>query len=360
MFDPGMLGAILGPGVGTDTRVLGIDIGGANIKAATSDGDCVTIPFAMWLTPDELADSLVALAERMGPVSAWAVTMTGEMADAYYDRAVGVGRIADQTRKAADRAMVSDIAFYGVDGRFMELAEVLEFPDACASANWHALAHWLAGHIDSSALLIDVGSTTTDIIPLRPGMVATESRTDFDRLLAGELVYLGGGRTPVCALIDSASFRGHRVPVMREVFATTDDCALVLGWTAEDPADRMTSDSMPRTEAAAVNRLARMIGLDHRGLDVDDARGIAREVMDAATTKIADAIGRQSAEFRGHRILSGHTADYFLPPADSDPSTMRIDRLADLVGDGLSRVAPAFACACLRIRELGGVAVGRQ
>jgi probable H4MPT-linked C1 transfer pathway protein len=360
MFDPGMLGTILGPGVGTDTRVLGIDIGGANIKAATSDGDCATIPFAMWLKPDELADSLVTLAERMGAVSAWAITMTGEMADAYYDRSVGVRRIARQTRMAADRATVPEIAFYGVDGRFMELAEVFECPDPCASANWHALAHWLAGHIDSSALLIDVGSTTTDIIPIRPGRVATESRTDFDRLLAGELVYLGGGRTPVCSLIDSAPYRGHRVPVMREVFATTDDCALVLGWTAEDPADRMTSDSMPRTESAALNRLARMIGLDHRGLDVDDARAIAREVMGVAAAKIADSIGRQSAEFLPHRILSGHTADYFLPPADRDPSAMRIDRLADLVGDGLSRVAPAFACACLRSRELGRGGVGRR
>ena len=360
MFDPGMLGTLVGPELGTGVRVLGIDIGGANIKAATSDGDCATIPFAMWLTPDELADSLVALAERLGSVSAWAVTMTGEMADAYYDRAVGVRRIAGQTRMAADRAMVSDIAFYGVDGRFRELDEVLEFPDPCASANWHALAHWLAGQIDSPALLIDVGSTTTDIIPIRPGMVATESRTDFDRLLAGELVYLGGGRTPVCSLIDTAPYRGHRVPVMREVFATTDDCALVLGWTAEDPADRMTSDSMPRTEAAAVNRLARMIGLDHRGLDVDDARGIAREVMDAAAVKISDSIGRQSAEFLSHRILSGHTADYFLPPADSVPSAIRIDRLADLVGDGLSRVSPAFACACLRSRELGRRGVARR
>jgi len=360
MFDLGMLAAIRDRGVSGDSRVLGIDIGGANIKAATSDGDCVTVPFAMWLKPDELADSLVAVAERLGPVSAWAVTMTGEMADAYYDRAVGVRRIARQTRVAADRALVPDVAFYGVDGRFVELVEVLEFPDPCASANWHALAHWLAGHIDSPALLIDVGGTTTDIIPIRPGKVATESRTDFDRLLAGELVYLGGGRTPVCALIESAPFLGHRVPVMREVFATTDDCALVLGWTAEDPADRTTSDSMPRTEAAAVNRLARMIGLDHRGLDVGDARVIALEVVGAATAKIADAIGRQSAEFMGHRIHSGHTADYFLPPADSASSAMRIDRLADLVGDGLSRVAPAFACACLRSRELDRVAVGRR
>jgi len=358
MFKPGISNSIGGAGDGAGARVLGIDIGGANIKVATSDGDFATEPFAMWLKPDDLSDALVALAERMGPVAAWAVTMTGEMADAYYDRAVGVRRIAQQTQDAADRVMVSDLAFYGVDGRFLKFADAVDFPDVCASANWHALAHWLSGHIDSSALLVDVGSTTTDIIPLRPGMVATESRTDFDRLLAGELVYIGGGRTPVCALVDSVPFRGHRVAVMREVFATTDDCAIVLGWSAEDPSDRMTSDSMPRTEAAAVNRLARMIGLDHRGVDVNDARVIAREVMEVAAKEIAASIGRQSAEFMGHRILSGHTADYFLPPADSDRLAMHTDRLADLVGDGLSRVAPAFACACLRSRERSRAVVG--
>jgi len=327
--------------------VLGFDIGGANIKAATDDGQSASICFPMWLRPDDLAGSLVAIARHMKPCDCWAVTMTGEMADAFYDRQVGVKHIANQTLRAAEAVGCSDVRFYSVDGRFLSIDEVRAQPDQVASANWHALSLWAAQEIESPALLIDVGSTTTDIIPILPATVATTSQTDFDRLSAGELVYIGGGRTPVCALVSQLPFRGKSVPVMREVFATTDDCALVLGWSDEAADDRMTSDGGPRTVAAAVNRLARMIGLDHRGVTLDDARSIASSVVEAASAMIMAAIDRQPPLHHNRWILSGHTAEYFLSASLARSSSIRFERLADRLGPDLSRVGPALACAKL-------------
>lgn len=335
------------PGPRLPARVLGFDIGGANIKAATDDGQSASIFFPMWQRPNDLAEALVAIARKFPPCGCWAVTMTGEMADSFYDRHIGVTHIAKQTKLAAAEVGCNDLRFYNVKGRFVTLDEALAFTDQIASANWHALSLWLTYEIDSPALLIDVGSTTTDIIPLTPGGVSTTSRTDFDRLLADELVYIGGGRTPVCSLVSHLPFRSKTLPVMREVFATTDDCALVLGWSDEAPSDNMTSDGGPRTVMAATNRLARMIGLDHRGVTLDDARVMASEVVEAASAIIMAAIARQPLPHRNRWILSGHTAEYFLSASLARSSALRVERLADRLSPELSRVGPALACAKL-------------
>src|SRR5256885_9284124 len=55
----------------------------------------------------------------------------------------------------------------------------------------------------SPALLLDTGSTTTDIIPMINGVPVPVGRTDPHRLGTGELVYTGVRRTPVCAVLGS-------------------------------------------------------------------------------------------------------------------------------------------------------------
>jgi probable H4MPT-linked C1 transfer pathway protein len=335
------------------SRVLGLDIGGANIKLATDLGQTAAAFFPMWQRPDKLADALIAIAGPFASCDRWAVTMTGEMADIFRDRQVGVAAIARQTVQAAAQVGCKDVRFYCVDGHFGSLDDTLADPDRVASANWHAMALWVARQLDAPALLVDVGSTTTDIIPISPETVATKSKTDFDRLVAGELVYIGGGRTPVCALVSQLPYRDKIVPVMREVFATTDDCALVLGWAEESASDRMTCDGQPRTVNASINRLARMIGLDHRSVTLADARKIAQATVAAAASMITAAIDRQAAVYRGRWVLAGHTAEYFLSSqtdAEMNSTTknpLRIERLADRLGRDGARVGPALACARL-------------
>ena len=50
------------------------------------------------------------------------------------------------------------------------------------------------------ALLIDVGSTTADVVPIVAGRVAATGRNDLERLQAGELVYTGVLRTNLAAI----------------------------------------------------------------------------------------------------------------------------------------------------------------
>ena len=325
--------------------VVGIDIGGANLKFADGDGRSRVIPFELWRHPEELASALAAGLQAFQPASRFAVTMTGELADCYADAADGVRRIVQQVA-----AVVGDapgvVGYYTVNGCFVTAADALAHPLPVAAANWHALARFLADGVDRPTLLIDIGSTTTDLIPLNRRHVATPSRTDFDRLRRRELLYVGINRTPVCALVAHLPVQQQQVPVMNEVFATTDDCALLAGITPEAPDDTATADGRPRTRLAAANRMARMVGLDGHRITLDQATQMARAVLRRVDQRIV-AAARRVAPAAQHWILSGHGCDLLTIPGEIATSA-----LGASLGTELSRVAPAYAVARLFAQPL--------
>ncbi len=354
------------------TSVIGVDIGGANLKAASSRGQSSSRFFPLWKDPSGLSGALDRLITPLidpacSDVSL-AVTMTGELADCFVDRQVGVRHIVDAMMDSAERLRVHAVRFYGVDGNFHAADRAKHHPDSIAASNWHGLASFIATHIAANGWLIDTGSTTCDLLRLSDGKLDTDSRTDFDRLAAGELVYIGCRRTPVSTLVDRLTVKlsGRRptdVPVMNELFATTDDVGLVLGRVDERSEDMDSADGNPRTVTAAVNRLARMVGLDHRQVDLDTAQDFARQILGEVGARITRAVDRlrlrestllQSDPSRKRPqtlILSGH-GGWILPADLGDQfaeSGDRLDviRLADSIGEDLDRCAPAYAMAKL-------------
>ena len=118
--------------------------------------------------------------------------------------------------------------------------------DRGRAANWLALATLAARLIpEERGLLIDIGTTTTDLIPLDRGTVAARGRSDTERLQTGELVYAGVRRTPVCALATELPLRGIPTGLAAELFASTLDVYLTLGDIDSDPADLSTADGRP-------------------------------------------------------------------------------------------------------------------
>src|SRR5262249_59394807 len=91
-----------------------------------------------------------------------------------------------------------------------------------ASANWHATAT-LVAKLRGSAVLIDMGSTTTDVVPVVSGAVAARGYTDAERLACGELVYTGLVRSFVMAIAERAPVAGRWTPRGPEQFSTIDD-----------------------------------------------------------------------------------------------------------------------------------------
>ena len=276
---------------------LGLDIGGANLKAATSNARAAAAAFPLWKSPNRLADELRRLVAPLSIYQEIGVTMTGELADCFAAKAEGVSRILSAVEEFAQGIPVF---VWSTDGEFLNPNEARDRWSAVAAANWHVLATWAARFAPKGpALLIDVGSTTTDVIPLADGVPCPVGRNDVDRLLHGELVYTGVRRTPVCAVLAEVDFRGRRCPLAAELFATMLDAHLITGSIADDPDDRDTADARPSTMECARDRLARMLCCDRTEILLDELKSLARQFVAAQQRQIrvaiADVVSRQSA-----------------------------------------------------------------
>ncbi|HKB38448.1 MAG TPA: hydantoinase/oxoprolinase family protein [Gemmataceae bacterium] len=343
--------------------VLGFDIGGANTKAAHSGGEGLSRTFALWKDPEGVAlrPVLRELRAALPPASALAVTMTGELCDCFASKREGVSRILDAV---ADVAGDTPVLVWRTDGQLVELAAARS-EDALlvAAANWHALATWAGRLVSSgSALLLDIGSTTTDIIPLHDRVPVTVGRTDPERLSNGELVYTGVRRTPVCAVLGNEGLAA-------EFFATTHDVHVALGLVPEDPSDTDTADRRPATTENAHARLARMVCADLDTSTEAERLALAREVHRRQIEQIVRAVAAVTSRMTGLPrtvILSGSGEFLAREVVAASPrlTGCRVVSLAERIGPALSQAACAYAVAVLAaersIRHTGRLANGRD
>lgn len=326
---------------------LALDIGGANIKVADGNGYAAAVPFPLWKEPANLTAALRQLIREAPACDRLAITMTGELADCFRSKSEGVRFILAAVTAACDER---DVHVYLTDGRFVSPAEAAANPLLAAASNWHALARF-AGRFSpqGTALLLDVGSTTCDVIPLLDGQPVAQGKTDTTRLLAGELVYTGIERSPCCAILSQAKYRGHDCPVTQELFATMRDVYLILG---ELPAsdDTQTADGQPATRDAAVRRLGRMLAADELEFSAADAQSLAAQFATAQRTMLVTAIEKviaaQSQPVE-QALLSGHGE--FLAVAALATARLRVPVffLSDTIGTESARSAPAHALAVL-------------
>jgi (4-(4-[2-(gamma-L-glutamylamino)ethyl]phenoxymethyl)furan-2-yl)methanamine synthase len=283
----------------TDTLVqnprscLALDIGGANMKVAHSGGQAFVIPFEVWKRPDELARAIAGAAAALPYSDRAAVTMTAELCDCYPTKAVGVVAILD----AAVAGLAGrEIIVWGIDGEFHSVAEVRRNPQIAAAANWLALAALGARLLpETRGILIDIGTTTTDLIPLASGRVAARGRSDTERLQTGELVYAGVRRTPICALATELPLRGIPTGIAAEMFASTLDVYLILGDIESEPANHSTADGRAATADAARDRLARMVGADRDSFSALDAISFAQAAEECLIARLCQAAERACA-----------------------------------------------------------------
>jgi probable H4MPT-linked C1 transfer pathway protein len=251
---------------------LAVDIGGANTKAAWFDGELVrtlTRPFEVWRDRKALVGVLREVGA--GPADAVAITMTAELSDTFRTKREGVAFVLDAAQAAFGDRPLSVLT---TAGELVTAEEARTRPWDVASANWVATALAVAAAY-SDALLIDVGSTTADIVPISAGRVAARGHSDLERLLAGELVYTGALRTDLAAIAPRVPVRGGWCPVSSERFAISGDVHLLLGNLTQEAYDCPTPDGRPATAAFARERIARLVCADLDQLDAGDIDAIA-------------------------------------------------------------------------------------
>lgn len=273
-------------GEGKRGAVIGWDVGGAHLKAARLEGGRVVAvvqePCALWQGLDRLDAAFDAVAARLGTAPVNPLTMTGELVDLFAGRAEGVAALA-----AAAAARLDGLSIYAGAAGFLAPDAAAAAAAAVASANWHATAALVATRLPD-ALLVDMGSTTTDVVPIRGGAVAARGTSDGERMAAGELVYTGATRTPLMAVTDRVPVAGRWTAVMAEYFATMADANRLLDRLGDDDDRHATADGRDRSPAASRLRLSRMVGHEVDALDADGWRAVAGWFAEAQLRRVHD------------------------------------------------------------------------
>jgi probable H4MPT-linked C1 transfer pathway protein len=329
--------------------LIGWDIGGVNIKAALVEsgrpGGVRERPFELQRDPPALTEVMRELAAALGAPTdiAHAVTMTAELSQLFRTKREGVGFVLGAVSTAFPNASVRR---FTVDGVFVTPDDARARPLDVAAANWMATAMLVARH-HPDAIVIDTGTTTTDIIPIVGGRVAASGRTDLDRLATGELCYTGVVRTPVEAIVRDVAIRDRRASVSAEGFALAGDVHVWRGTLVAADYDAATPDTRPATRLFAGERLRRAVCADREMLSDDDVSAMADEIADAQCERIAGAIRGLLDVHRGlaTAVVTGRGA--FLAAAAAERSGLRVCHLSEELGVDGAFSAPAVAVGIL-------------
>ncbi|ABS55439.1 conserved hypothetical protein [Methanoregula boonei 6A8] len=312
--------------------MIGIDVGGANLKVA--DGQGVHIHYCPLWTGAPISDLLRQYAAAADHNEPAAVVMSGELADCFENKLQGIGFIADAVRKVFPKAR-----FYGTDATFHDGAVPV-----LAAANWLVSADFLREKYPD-AVLLDIGSTTADIIPLSR-FSDLLGLTDLARLQKGYLVYTGMLRTPVATLLSSVNLGRITTPVSTEYFAASADAHLVLGHIAPVEYTCDTPDHKEKTPEASLRRLARVVCADLEEIGEEGAREIAgafwerqKEIVCGAVRRVQEENGVSSV------IVAGLGASLFA----RELCGTDLNRALGPVADAL----PAYAVREVALRKHG-------
>ncbi|MCJ2082501.1 H4MPT-linked C1 transfer pathway protein [Methylobacterium sp. J-090] len=300
--------------------------------------------------PCRLWRGLPALDETFSQLPDWArdpadhvVTMTGELTDCFADRADGVAQLAGW----AAAHLAGSVRIYGGRAGLVAPEHARAAAADIASANWHATAA-LVGRYRAHALLVDIGSTTADLIPVVGGRPAATGYSDAERLETGELVYTGVVRSHLIALADHAPFRGRRTRLMAETFATMADVYRITGDLAAGADQQSSADGKGKSLAESEIRLARIIGRDHGEGTSADWLALATHFAEAQLRPLHDAaallLSRDDLPAEAPLVVCG--AGRFL----AERLAARLGRpalaLTDLIADHLPRTGADWASTC--------------
>lgn len=329
--------------------LIGWDIGGVNLKVASVESARLVAvrerPFELQRDPGALPRVLRSLAADVNAPAgvAHVVTMTAELSQLFRTKREGVRLVLDAVERAFPSAAVR---VFTVEGLFVDAAEARAHPLRVAAANWMATAMVVARH-HPDAVLIDTGTTTTDIIPILSGRVAAMGRTDLERLTTGELCYTGAVRTPVEAIAQHVEVRGRRVAVSAEGFALAGDVHVWRGDLLPVQYDAMTPDRRPSTRPFAGERLRRLVCADREMLADVDVSSIADSIAGAQVALVVEALQRVRSANPSLRqaVVAGRGA--FVAAAAARATGLDVWPLSAQFGFEGAHSAPAVAVALL-------------
>jgi probable H4MPT-linked C1 transfer pathway protein len=347
--------------------VLGLDIGGANTKAAyisTDNGFVRQFKTAMeyfpvWKNPEKLTTVLSELGKAVSgsvKLNCVGVTMTAELSDAYRTKREGVNHILMHVAKAfpATQILVLD-----VDATLKSIAEAQAAPLKVAAANWAATG-WMISQLVTDCIVIDVGSTSTSIIPIIGGHLSASGKTDLEKLMNGELVYTGSLRTNIAAIVNSIPLRNGTARVSSELFAQSGDAHLVLGNITEEEYTVETADGRGKTRAEALARLARVVCADIEMLTEQEIVQFTTYIYSRQVEQIAEGLKqvynriKPRAKTKIKAVVTGLGKNFLAGKAAQLVGIEKIIDFNELLKSDVATVSPAVGVALMAASKLEG------
>ena len=351
-------------------NVLGLDIGGANTKAAflkTQEGTMEELGtlleyFPVWKNGKEQLPKVLEKLKKRLPNStaldAVGVTITAELSDAYMTKKEGIHHVLDAVTEVFGDAPTFVL---DVEAKLLSVKEARSEPLKVASANWAATG-WMISQTVKNCVVVDVGSTTTSIIPVINGKLATEGRTDLEKLQNGELVYSGSLRTNVATIVSGIPVHGKMTRVSSELFAQSGDVHLILGNIGEEEYTAETCDGRGKTGMKAAARLARVVCADIDMLTEQEIVDMAQFVYDRQVEQIGEGLRQVSERIKQRQenicvVVTGIGRNFLAGKAAEKAGFKDIVDMKERLGADAAVVSPSVGVALLVASSLEGKTV---
>ncbi|WP_455646177.1 hydantoinase/oxoprolinase family protein [Methanosphaera sp.] len=275
-------------------KFMGLDIGGANT-------DCVIIDLTdkqeiksiksykeylpMWKDNEKLPECLMKLYNNDPEIEVICVSMTAELADSYNTKTEGVLDISKKVIETFPEKIVKFVTFDGLK----DYTDILKNPLDAAAANWIGTVNAIK-YIKNNCIFMDMGSTTTDIIPLKNRKEIASGHTDTQRLGTGELVYTGMLRTNLATIVHEVPVNNTPTSVSSEIFTISADIHRILGNITEDEYTCDTPDGKNKDIESCKRRLCRLICADLDTLDDNEINNIAQYIYEKQVEQVTHGL----------------------------------------------------------------------
>lgn len=274
-------------------KFMGLDIGGANTDCCIiefdNDYNIISLsknkyylPF--WIKHEKLPECLKEL-KGDTTIDVVCVSITAELADCYKTKRQG---IIDITRMVESTFKDEDIYYVTFDG-LKNYEYVTQNPLSAAAANWIGTVN-LIKHLKSTCIFMDMGTTTTDIIPIKDKHEISQGYTDTQRLMNGELVYTGLLRTNVATIVNHVYIESNKTNVSSEYFTITADIHRILGHISEEQYTCDTPDGADKSITSCKNRLTRLVCGDIETISNETIIDMAEYIFEKQVQQVEESL----------------------------------------------------------------------
>lgn len=348
-------------------QVLGFDIGGANTKVAflkTQNAQIQELKtlreyFPVWKNKKTQLPRVLKKVKKSlvksTIVDGLGITITAELSDAYMTKKEGINHVLDSITEVFryEPTFVLD-----VDANLLEIEDARRNSLMVSSANWVATG-WLISQINRNCIIIDVGSTTTSMIPIINGKISTEGKTDLEKLQKGELIYSGSLRTNIATIVNAIPIRGNMTRVSSELFSQSGDIHLLLDNIKKQEYSTETCDNRGKTKREAAARLARVVCADMDMLTKQEILDMAKYVYDKQVEQITAGLRQLCERFkpllrRLTVIVTGLGRNFLARKAAEKLGFEDIVDLGKLLGSDAAVMSPSVGVALMVANMLEG------